>query len=162
MAQVDSESTTAAPKSGALPPRSPTSQERADELLMRWRLARAAGIPPHLRLEQEVHADHILRVGSLELDLVKRRGRRGDRSFDLQAREARLLKYMMERNGQLLTSAQLFRDVWFWKFVPKNKATVQVCMGNLRRKINGSNEPPMIRSMRGKGGHILEASVEGS
>jgi hypothetical protein len=33
------------------PPRLPTAQERADELLMRWRLERAAGLPPHLRLE---------------------------------------------------------------------------------------------------------------
>ena len=32
-------------------PRVPTPQERADELLQRWRLARAAGIPPHSRLE---------------------------------------------------------------------------------------------------------------
>ena len=33
------------------PPRAPTPQERADELLMRWRLARAAGIPADKRLE---------------------------------------------------------------------------------------------------------------
>jgi hypothetical protein len=32
-------------------PRPPTPQERADELLQRWRLARAAGVPAHLRLE---------------------------------------------------------------------------------------------------------------
>jgi hypothetical protein len=31
------------------PRRPPTSQERADELLMRWRLARAAGIPADRR-----------------------------------------------------------------------------------------------------------------
>ncbi len=37
----------------ALPPRIPTSQERADELLMRWRLARVAGIPTDRRLEGE-------------------------------------------------------------------------------------------------------------
>ena len=35
------------------PPRLPTSQERADELLMRWRLARAAGIPADRRFDQE-------------------------------------------------------------------------------------------------------------
>jgi hypothetical protein len=34
------------------PPRVPTPQERADELLQRWRLARAANIPPHRRLEE--------------------------------------------------------------------------------------------------------------
>jgi hypothetical protein len=35
------------------PPRPPTPQERADELLMRWRLARAAGIPTDRRLDRE-------------------------------------------------------------------------------------------------------------
>ena len=32
------------------PPRPPTSQERGDNLLMRWRLERAAGIPADRRL----------------------------------------------------------------------------------------------------------------
>jgi hypothetical protein len=35
------------------PPRAPTPQQRADELLMRWRLARAAGIPAERRLDRE-------------------------------------------------------------------------------------------------------------
>jgi DNA-binding response OmpR family regulator len=131
-------------------------------MLMRWRLARAAGIPPHLRLDQEARADQILRVGSLELDPVNCKGRRGDGVFDLQRREAHLLEYMMQRNGQLLTSAQLFRDVWLYKFVPENKCLVHVYMGKLRRKIDGPNEPPMIRTIRGKGGHILDATEEAS
>jgi hypothetical protein len=33
-------------------PRLPTPQERADELLQRWRLARVAGIPANRRLEE--------------------------------------------------------------------------------------------------------------
>lgn len=41
-------------------------------------------------------AAELLRVGSLELDLVTHRGRRGDRSFDLRRREAQLLSYMMK------------------------------------------------------------------
>jgi len=42
----------------ALPPRVPTAQERADGLLRRWRLARAAGIPADRRLiPQHVLAD---------------------------------------------------------------------------------------------------------
>jgi hypothetical protein len=48
MAQVDSENSTATPS-----PRPPTPQERADELLMRWRLARATGVPADHRLDRE-------------------------------------------------------------------------------------------------------------
>jgi hypothetical protein len=53
MAQVDSESTEKCP---AVLPRPPTPQERADDLLMRWRLARAAGVHPAKRLDQEDRA----------------------------------------------------------------------------------------------------------
>jgi hypothetical protein len=31
----------------------PTPQERADELLMRWRLGRSLGLPPTLKLDSE-------------------------------------------------------------------------------------------------------------
>jgi hypothetical protein len=41
------------------PPRVPTSQERADELLRRWRLARVAGVPA---------ADRAVLMGNRELD----------------------------------------------------------------------------------------------
>jgi hypothetical protein len=49
----------------------------------------------------------VLRVGSLELDLINRTAKRGDRPVDLLPSEFRLLKYMMQRGGQLLTRATL-------------------------------------------------------
>jgi hypothetical protein len=49
----------------------------------------------------------MLRVGSLELDLINRTAKRGDRPVDLLPSEFRLLKYMMQRGGQLLTRAKL-------------------------------------------------------
>src|SRR3954466_7114924 len=42
----------------------------------------------------------ILRVGQLELDLIERTARRGDREIDLLPREFRLLEYMMRRSDQ--------------------------------------------------------------
>jgi hypothetical protein len=41
---------TGAPAEGRAPPRAPSSQERGDILLMRWRLERATGVPPVERL----------------------------------------------------------------------------------------------------------------
>jgi hypothetical protein len=92
----------------------------------------------------------MLRVGSLELDLINRTAKRGDRPIDLLPIEFRLLKYMMERGGQLLTRAKLFQDVWRYKFVPETNL-VDVHMGRLRRKVEGPNEAPMIRNVRGAG-----------
>jgi DNA-binding winged helix-turn-helix (wHTH) protein len=92
----------------------------------------------------------VLRAGPLELDLVDRTAKRGDRPIDLRPREFRLLKYMMQRIDQLLTRATLFKDVWHYKFVPETNL-VDVHMGRLRRKVDGANEAPMIRNVRGAG-----------
>jgi DNA-binding response OmpR family regulator len=92
----------------------------------------------------------VLRVGPLELDLLDRTAKRGDRQIDLLPREFRLLKYMMQRSEQLLTRETLLKEVWHYKFVPETNL-VDVHLGRLRRKIDGSNEDPMIRSVRGAG-----------
>ena len=89
-------------------------------------------------------------AGPLELDLIERTAKRGDRFIDLLPREFRLLEYMMHRKGHVLTREILFREVWNYKFIPKTNL-VDVHMGRLRRKIDGPYEPPMIRNVRGKG-----------
>jgi DNA-binding response OmpR family regulator len=98
----------------------------------------------------------VLRVGSLELDLIDRTARRGNRPIDLRPREFQLLKYMMRRSDQVLTRADLFKEVWRYKFVPKTNL-VDVHMGRLRCKVDGPNEAPMIRNVRGEG-FILSAT----
>src|SRR5712672_1286470 len=98
----------------------------------------------------------VLRVGPLELDIIDRTAKRGDRPIDLRPREFHLLKYMMQRIDQLLTRATLFKDVWHYKFVPETNL-VDVHMGRLRRKVDGANEAPMIRNVRGVG-FVLSAN----
>jgi two-component system OmpR family response regulator len=94
--------------------------------------------------------DTMLRVGPLELDLISRTAKRGERPIDLLPREFRLLEYMIRRKDQLLTRAMLFEEVWNYKFVPQSNL-VDVHMGRLRRKVDGSDEQPMIHSVRGEG-----------
>jgi DNA-binding winged helix-turn-helix (wHTH) protein len=101
----------------------------------------------------------MLRVGSLELDLLDRAAKRGNRHIDLLPREFQLLKYMMQRRETLLTRENLLKEVWHYSFVPETNL-VDVHMGRLRRKIDGSNEAPMIRNVRGVG-FILSATTRG-
>jgi two-component system OmpR family response regulator len=101
-------------------------------------------------------AETMLQVGSLEVDLIERTARRGERSIELLPREFLLLKYMMQRSGQVVTRASLFKDVWNYKFVPESNV-VDVHMGRLRRKLDGKGETPMIRNVRGAG-FILSAA----
>jgi two-component system, OmpR family, response regulator len=98
----------------------------------------------------------ILRVGALELDLLKRAAKRCERTIDLLPREFRLLKYMMQRNDQLLTRAMLLEEVWGYNFVPPTNL-VDVHMGRLRHKVDMPNEAAMIHNVRGAG-FILRAA----
>jgi DNA-binding response OmpR family regulator len=92
----------------------------------------------------------VLSVGQLQLDLLTRTARRGERTIDLLPREFLLAEYMMRRQGQVLTRAMLFREVWNYKFIPKSNL-VDVHMGRLRRKIDQADEWPMICTIRGQG-----------
>jgi two-component system, OmpR family, response regulator len=92
----------------------------------------------------------VLSVGTLQLDLMTRTVRRSGRTIDLLPREFRLLAYMMRHQGQLITRAMLFREVWNYKFVPESNL-VDVHIGRLRRKIDQPDETPMIYSIRGQG-----------
>jgi DNA-binding winged helix-turn-helix (wHTH) protein len=102
-------------------------------------------------------AGTILRLGALELDLIDRTAKRGDRQIDLRPREFLLLKYMMQRSDKLLTRATLLKEVWHYKFVPETNL-VDVHLGRLRRKVDGANEAPMIRNIRGVG-FVMSASL---
>jgi two-component system OmpR family response regulator len=91
-----------------------------------------------------------LRVGELELDLIERTAKRGDRVIELLPREFRLLEYMMQRSDQLLTRAMLLEEVWKYKFIPTTNL-VDVHMGRLRHKVDVPGEVPMIHNVRGSG-----------
>src|SRR5437868_14682899 len=88
----------------------------------------------------------ILRAGSLELDLIERTAKRGDRVIDLLPREFRLLEYMMQRSDQLLTRAMLLEEVWNYKFIPTTNL-VDVHMWRLSNEEDGTGVTPMIPNL---------------
>lgn len=109
----------------------------------------AARIEALLRRPAEAK-ETLLRVGSLELDLITSSARRGDREIDLLPREYKLLEYLMRRPGQTVTRAMLFQEVWKYNFVPKSNL-VDVHIGRLRHKLDGPGEPSLIQNVRGVG-----------
>jgi two-component system, OmpR family, response regulator len=107
-------------------------------------------------LRRPAHTEEvILRVGPLELDRIERTAKRGSRKIELLPRQFRLLEYMMRRADQLLTRGMLLKDVWGYKFVPTTNL-VDVHIGQLRHKVDGSGEIPLINTVRGAG-FILRA-----
>jgi two-component system OmpR family response regulator len=94
--------------------------------------------------------DNLLRVGPLVLDVVTRTVKCDGRVVDLLPREFKLLHYMMQREGQVLTRTMLLEDVWNYRYVPQSNL-VDVHVGRLRRKIEQENMQPLIHSIRGQG-----------
>nr|WP_282572124.1 response regulator transcription factor [Roseomonas acroporae] len=107
----------------------------------------------------------VLRVGDLEMDLLRRTVRRAGRPVELLPTEFRLLEYMMRRPGQVLTRTMLLEHVWDFNFDPTTNV-VDVHVSRLRRKLDaaapqkavegtaeGAAEvtAPLIRTVRGAG-----------
>jgi len=91
-----------------------------------------------------------LRVGPLELDLIERVARRGGRVIELSGSEFKLLEYFMRRPDRVVTRDMLLEDVWHYRFLPQTNL-VDVHIGRLRRKIDGSDGEQMLPSIRGVG-----------
>jgi len=92
----------------------------------------------------------ILRVGPLELDLIRREATHGGRSLDLLQREFQLLEYMMRHEGHVVTRQMLMEDVFSYRFELKTNL-IDVHIGRLRRKLDRPDEEPMITTVRGIG-----------
>jgi two-component system, OmpR family, response regulator len=96
----------------------------------------------------------MLRVGDLELDLLKRRVTRRGELIDLQPREFRLLEYLMQHAGQVVTRTMLLEQVWDFHFEPKT-SVVETHISRLRAKIDKPFGTDLIQTVRGAGYRIV-------
>lgn len=99
--------------------------------------------------------DSRLRIGNLDIDLLRRSVRRGERSIDLVPREYQLLEYLARHAGQIVTRTMLFEAVWNYRYDERTNV-IEVHIGRLRRKVDVDGEPPMIHTVRGAG-YVLRA-----
>jgi len=95
-------------------------------------------------------ADMILNVADLEMDRLKRSVKRAGQSIALQAREFRLLEYLMLHVGQVVTRTMLLEQVWGYHFDPQTNV-IDVHMSRLRTKIDKQSTHPLIHTIRGAG-----------
>ena len=96
-----------------------------------------------------------LRVGDLELDLLKREVSRAGVSIQLQPREFRLLECLMQHAGQVVTRTMLLEQVWDYHFDPQTNV-IDVHISRLRGKIDKDFHPPLLHTVRGAG-YMLRA-----
>jgi two-component system OmpR family response regulator len=98
-------------------------------------------------------APPVLRVGDLELDMVRHAARRGAREIELLPMEFKLLEFMMRNAGQILTRRMIFEMVWEYYFDPGTNL-IEVYVSRLRKIVDGPGETPLIRTVRGQGYRI--------
>ena len=91
-----------------------------------------------------------LRVGELEIDLLKRVVMRAGKPIDLQPQEFKLLEYLMRSEGRIVTRTMLLENVWDFHFDPQT-SVVETHISRLRAKIDKGFETEMLKTMRGVG-----------
>lgn len=99
------------------------------------------------------------RIGDLELDRLAHRVTRGGREIVLQPREFRLLEYLMQHGGQVVTRTMLLEHVWDYHFDPQTNV-IDVHVSRLRSKIDKDFDHPMIHTVRGAG-YMVRAAEAG-
>ena len=91
-----------------------------------------------------------LRVGDLEIDLLKNEASRSGQKLNLQPREFRLLEYLMRHAEQVVTRTMLLQNVWDYHFDPQTNV-IDVHISRLRQKIDKDFESSMLKTVRGSG-----------
>ena len=91
-----------------------------------------------------------LRVADLELDLLARSVKRGDKPIDLLPREFQLLEYLMRNAGHVVTRTMLLENVWDYHFDPQTNV-IDVHISRLRQKIDKNFAHPLLHTVRGAG-----------
>lgn len=112
-----------------------------DELLARIRA--------RLR-ESKSGSETSLEVGGLRLNLLTREALRDGKAVRLPEREAELLAYLMRHAGRVCPRTDILAGVWGYDHDPGTNV-VQVYAGYLRRKLDLTEPPLALETVRGVG-----------
>jgi two-component system copper resistance phosphate regulon response regulator CusR len=115
------------------------------ELLARVRTLARRGPP---------RESELIRIGDLEMDVNRRRVKRGTTRIDLTPREFSLLQLLARRHGEVLSRTQIASYVWDMNF-DSDTNVVEVAVRRLRSKIDDNFPVKLIHTVRGVG-YVLE------
>lgn len=88
-----------------------------------------------------------LQSGDIEVNLLTRKVRRGDKQIALSTTEFELLVYLMRHRGEVLSREQILSAVWGYEHDPATNV-VDVYVGYLRRKLGRPDSPAPIFTVR--------------
>jgi DNA-binding response OmpR family regulator len=91
-----------------------------------------------------------IKVKDLRIDLTTQRVWRGREEIRLTPREYALLEYLAIRAGQMVSRSDIWQHVYEFNSSASSNV-VDVYIGYLRKKIELTNKPDLIHSVRGRG-----------
>jgi two-component system copper resistance phosphate regulon response regulator CusR len=115
------------------------------ELLARVRTVLRRGAP---------REPEVVRVGDLEVDVIRRRARRGEDRINLTNQEFALLSLLARRAGEVLSRSFITSQVWDINF-DTDTNVVEVAVRRLRAKLDDPYPRKLVHTVRGMG-YVLE------
>ncbi len=106
------------------------------------------------RGQPATHSEIILTAADIHMDVLARKVSRAGKTILLQAREFKLLEYLLRHKNQIVTRTMLLEHVWDYHFDPQTNV-IDVHISRLRQKIDANPEHSLIKTIRGSG-YIIE------
>lgn len=97
--------------------------------------------------------DFKLQVDDLQMNLVERSVRRGERKIELTPKEFALLEYLMRNQGRSVSRPMIIEHVWNFTFDTMTNV-VDVYINYLRKKVDEGEARKLIYTVRGVGYRI--------
>ena len=107
------------------------------------------------RVKSETGTHELHRFGDLEINFKKYYSRKKGKSLKLSPREYELLRYFIERQGEIISREELLKEIWGYEHSPDTR-TVDAHIAKLRQKIEDKpEEPKLIVTVHGIGYKFL-------
>lgn len=103
-----------------------------------------------MTMQSSDNSETIFRFGDFCFDLKQGSLTKGKDIILLHAKEFRLLEYFLQHNGELLSRDKILDEVWGYESETTTR-TVDVHIAKLRQKLNESDFPKHIQTVRGQG-----------
>lgn len=107
------------------------------------------------RLRRQGGEEALLKVADLELNSKTLEAKRNGEQIQLTPQEFKLLQYLMNNKGRILTREMILSRIWLYSSDVETRV-VDVYMGYLRKKIDKNYPHKLLHSVRGFGYVIKE------
>jgi two-component system copper resistance phosphate regulon response regulator CusR len=94
--------------------------------------------------------DDVIRIGDMEIDVMKRKVSRQGQRITLTAKEFGLLHLLARRQGEVLSRSIIASQVWDINF-ESDTNVIDAAIRRLRSKLDDPFEPKLIHTLRGMG-----------